>query len=82
MAGAAACEACEGATVEITTLVPDVLTTTLVPVVVAEAAEEAIEEATELALAALKELCMVKLQRVKTSRTSLSFTLSSSSVLL
>lgn len=53
------------------------VTTTLLPVVAAEA--DAMEEATELALAELKELCTLKLQRVSTSRTSLSFTLSSSS---
>lgn len=79
-AGAAAWLACDGARVEVATLVPEVLvTTTLLPVVAAEA-DEAIDEATELALAELKELCTVKLQRVSTSRTSLSLTLSSSSV--
>lgn len=78
-AGAAAWLTCDGATVAVTTLVPEVLvTTTLLPVVAAEA-DDAMDEATELALAELKVLCTVKLQRVSTSRTSLSLTLSSSS---
>jgi hypothetical protein len=60
--------------------VPEVrVTTTLLPVVLAAEAE-AMDEATELALAELKVLCTLKLQRVSTSRTSLSLVLSSSSV--
>lgn len=64
----------------VSTFVPEVLMMTE-PVVAAEALDKA-AEATELALAELKELWTVKLQRVRTSRTSLSFTLSSSSVSL
>lgn len=77
IAGAAFCVTCEGVAVGVAMLVPGVrVTTALLPVVAAEATDEA----TELALAVLKELWTVKLQRVRTSRTSLSFTPSSSSV--
>lgn len=76
--GAAFCVlACvEAATTLVATFVPEVTVTTL-PVVAAEAVEAA--ATTELALAALKELCAVKLQRFSTSRTSLLLRSSASS---
>jgi hypothetical protein len=79
IAGAPAWLTWFGASVEVTTLVPEVRVTTMLLAVVAADAD-AIDEATELALAELKLLCTLKLQRVSTSRTSLSLLLSSSSV--
>lgn len=81
IAGAAFCVTwLTTAVVGTTVPVPDLVTVTLpVGVVPAEAADEA-AATTELALAELKVLWIVKLQRVKTSRTSLSLMPSSSSV--